>query len=105
MTKPRLSSSQDINDDTILDMTAEEILLNLWIEFDNNISYIRVFSIPLAEGDYGFTSDEQKDSLESIAAKVEKLYILNARIKQWMMKYHGDKFFFLEEVKDKDSQD
>jgi hypothetical protein len=105
MPEPRILPPSNLNATTVLDMTAEEILLNLWIRFQSNISYANIFTQHLSDGNYGFTSNEQKDAIESIHNKMRELVILNGWIKQWMMKHHGDKFFFLEEAKDKESSD
>ncbi len=75
---------KEVDDDMVLSWSEIELILNVHHELQQSITSASAWGKALAEGRYGFTSDEQKQVIEHVQNRLERIYELDRWIRVWI---------------------
>lgn len=76
MTKPRYVSSRDISDETIIPLSAEELIVNIFRDIQQLSTYSYTMTNELVNGAHGFVNDQQRVILEGLHNHIQVLHHL-----------------------------
>lgn len=81
---------KDVNDAMVLSWTELELILNVHHELQQSSTSAAAWIKALAEGAYGFASDEQKEVIERIQDRLQRIHELDHWMRTWIQSRKKD---------------
>ena len=86
MDKLRIMPWTEVTDDVVVSWTAVELIVNIHHELQQSATNAYAFATLLAEGEeHGFASDKQKEDLEFLQNRTERIYKLMRWMTLWIL--------------------